>query len=109
MKFVTAKMKKDSVLETSLKAKAVELRQEVMEDTVPTAKDLKQALSGSINDRLMEDRAIVLTMKHGEKPDVRLDGFWNGRLVKNAMNAISRNYRLRRHKQIRPNAVNKGD
>ena len=70
----------------------------------PTAKDLKQALSGTINQRIEEDRAIVLTMKHGERPEVRFDGFWNGRLVKNAMNAISRGYRLRRHKQIRAHA-----
>ena len=74
-----------------------------------TAKDLKQGLSGTVNQRIEEDRAIVLTMKHGERPEVRFDGFWNGRLVKNAMNAISRGYRLRRHKQIRPNAVNKGE
>jgi len=69
-----------------------------------TAKDLKQELSGTINQRLEEDRAIVLTMKHGERPEVRFDGFWNGRLVHNAMNAISRSYRLRRHKHVRANA-----
>ena len=96
MKFVTAKMKAEQAKVPAEKATA-------------TAKDLKQALGGSINDRLLEDRSIVLTMKHGEKPEVRFDGFWNGRLVKNAQNAISRNYRLRRHKQIRPNAVNKGE
>jgi hypothetical protein len=76
-----------------------------------TAKDLKQALAGTINQRLEEDRAIVLTMKHGERPEVRFDGFWNGRLVKNAMNAISKGYRLRRHKQVRAHAdvPNKGE
>lgn len=74
------------------------------ENPALTAKDLKQGLSGTINQRLEENRAIVLTMKHGERPEVRFDGFWNGRLVKNAMNAISRNYRLRRHKQVRAGA-----
>ena len=103
MRFQTLAMKTSKDLEVG---DAVIIKDNKVE---PIAKDLKQALSGSINDRLIEDRAIVLTMKHGEKPEVRFDGFWNGRLVKNAMNAISRNYRLRRHKQIRPNAVNKGD
>ena len=69
------------------------------------AKDLKQALSGTINERMEEDRSIVLTMKHGERPEVVFTGFWNGRLVNNAMNALSRNYRLRRHKQVRANAA----
>jgi len=68
------------------------------------AKDLKQALSGTISERELEDRSIILTMKHGEKPVVNFNGFWNGKLVKNAMNAISRGYRLRRHKQIRAHA-----
>jgi len=91
MKYVTAKMK-------------AEAAKEVVQPELK-AKDLKQALSGTINQRLEEDRAIVLTMKHGERPEVRFEGFWNGRLVKNAMNAISRQYRLRRHKQVRANAA----
>jgi len=91
MEYVTAKMK-------------AEAAKEVIQPELK-AKDLKQALSGTINQRLEEDRAIVLTMKHGERPEVRFEGFWNGRLVKNAMNAISRQYRLRRHKQVRANAA----
>jgi len=91
MEYVTAKMK-------------AEAAKEVVQPELK-AKDLKQALSGTINQRLEEDRAIVLTMKHGERPEVRFEGFWNGRLVKNAMNAISRQYRLRRHKQVRANAA----
>lgn len=73
-----------------------------------TGKDFKQALAGSLEDRMKEDRSIVLTMKHGEKPEVNFNGFWNGRLVQNAMNAISRGYRHRRHKNIRANARNNG-
>lgn len=99
MNFKTAKMiaQEQAREETLLKER----------DEVPelTAKDLKQGLSGSLEDRMKEDRTIVLTMKHGEKPNVSFSGFWNGHLVKNAMNAISRCYRLRRHKQVRANAT----
>lgn len=100
MKFQTDAMK----MATAQAGKRIETLQEEVMQPALTAKDLKQALSGTINQRLEEDRAIVLTMKHGERPEVQFDGFWNGRLVKNAMNAISRGYRLRRHKQVRANA-----
>ena len=68
------------------------------------AKDLKQGLAATASQRITEDRSIILTMKHGERPEVQFSGFWNGKLVNNAMNAISRGYRLRRHKAIRENA-----
>lgn len=73
-------------------------------ETPLTAKDLKQHLGGTINQRIEEDRSIVLTMKHGERPEVQFNGFWNGRLIKNAQNAIARSYRERRHKHMRANA-----
>ncbi len=103
MKFKTAAMKAQ---EDMREKELIDTRNEV---APLTAKDLKQALSGTINQRIEEDRAIVLTMKHGERPEVRFDGFWNGRLVKNAMNAISRSYRQRRHKQVRAGAYSKGE
>jgi hypothetical protein len=91
-----------------MKAQEEQREKELMDrrDETPelTAKDLSQGLSGTINQRIEEDRSIVLTMRHGERPDVIFTGFWNGRLVKNAMNAISRSYRLRRHKEIRAHA-----
>lgn len=77
--------------------------QRAVESTL-TAKDFKQELSGTMNQRLVEDRSIVLTMKHGERPEVQFNGFWNGRLVHNAMNALSRCYRQLRHKQVRAHA-----
>lgn len=69
-----------------------------------TAKELKHDLGGDYKGRLEGDRSIVLTMKHGERPTVNFGGFWNGKLVNNAMNAISRAYRLQRHKDVRANA-----
>lgn len=77
---------------------------EEKKDAPLTAKDLKQHLGGTINERIEEDRSIVLTMKHGERPEVQFNGFWNGRLIKNAQNAIARSYRERRHKQVRAHA-----
>jgi len=93
MEYVTEKMKEKAEVETPV----------VVEPEL-NARDLSQELSGSINARMEEDRSIILTMKHGERPEVDFNGFWNGRLVKNAMNAISRGYRLRRHKQVRAHA-----
>ena len=105
MKFQTAAMKAQE------EQREDTLMKERDEQPELTAKDLKQGLAGTVNQRMEEDRSIVLTMKHGEKPDVNFNGFWNGHLVKNAMNAISRGYRLRRHKDIRAHASvpNKGE
>jgi hypothetical protein len=69
-----------------------------------TAKDLKQELSGNVGDRMKERKVIVITLDYGKRPEVEFQGFWNGKLVHNAMNAISRAYRLLRHKNIRVNA-----
>lgn len=103
--FITARMKAQE------KEREDQLMKERDEQPELTAKDLKQGLSGTINQRLEEDRSIVLTMRHGQRIEVDFAGFWNGRLVKNAMNAISRGYRLRRHKDIRAHATvpNKGE
>lgn len=69
-----------------------------------TAKDLKNELAGSPMDRMKEKKVIVITLDYGKRPEVEFQGFWNGKLVHNAMNAISRAYRLTRHKNIRANA-----
>lgn len=69
-----------------------------------TAKDLKQELSGDVGDRMKERKVIIITLDYGKRPEVEFQGFWNGKLVHNAMNAISRAYRLLRHKNIRVNA-----
>jgi hypothetical protein len=72
------------------------------------AADIKQELSGTINQRETELKTILITMQHGEKPNVVFTGFWNGHLVRNAENAISRAYRHQRHKSIRANATVQG-
>lgn len=69
-----------------------------------TAKDLKNGLAGGVDDRMKETKVIVVTFTYGQRPAVEFQGFWNGKLVHNAMSAISRAYRLTRHKNIRANA-----
>lgn len=76
------------------------------EKTLPplTAGELKLELGG-YKERLEGDKSIVLTMTHGSRPAVEFGGFWNGKLIGNAMNAISRAYRLQRHKNARAHAT----
>ena len=71
---------------------------------VLTAKDLKRDLIGSLDDRMKEIKSIIITLNYGKRAEVEFIGFWNGKLVHNAMNAISRSYRLQRHKTIRAGA-----
>jgi inactivated superfamily I helicase len=82
-----------------------ELSRELGEKQELTAKDLKAGLSGDYNERMQEEKRIILTLSYGQRPEVTFEGFWNNRLVHNAMNAISRAYRLRKHKQIRTGAL----
>lgn len=98
MRFETEAMKKKT-------AEATKQIIRVVQEPEPTAKDLKRDLGGTVEERKREQRSIILTMKHGERPDVLFTGFWNGHLVKNAMNAISRGYRQRKHKHIRAQAT----
>ncbi len=105
-----ADKKKDEEYEKQL-LKAKELSEALKEDVKEvvyeplTANTLKSQLGGSYEERLKQDRTIVLTMRMGEKPEVVFTGFWNGKLVGNATNAISRAYRVQRHKNIRANAT----
>ena len=69
-----------------------------------TAKDLKQGLSGDLKQRMEEEKTVHIVFKYGERPDVTFTGFWNGQLVRNAQNALSRSYRQRRHKNMRAHA-----
>lgn len=65
---------------------------------------LKQALSGTLEERVKEEKTIVLKFVYGQTPEVKFFGFWNGRLIKNAQNAIARAYRQIRHKNVRAHA-----
>ena len=101
----------DLVDKTKVKAQEEKREEELVEkrDETPllTAKDLKQELSGDYKQRIEETKVVTITFVYGERPDVVFSGFWNGRLVKNAQNALSRSYRHRRHKQVRSKAQDK--
>lgn len=96
---------KDRKEEVSKELKASQLQEELSKEPPLRANVLKSSLGGSFEDRMQEEKTIVLTLNYGKRPEVVFSGFWNGKLVNNAMNAISRSYRLQRHKVIRANAT----
>lgn len=66
------------------------------------AREAINALHGSPEQRAEETKTLSLTFAPRQRPDVVFTGQWSGRLVKAAFNAISKAYRHRRYKQIRP-------
>ena len=72
------------------------------EDLGARAKELTGALSGSVMDKMEDDRTILLKMEYGKRPEVTFTGFWSGRFLQGALSSISKAYRLRRHKNVRP-------
>lgn len=69
-----------------------------------TARDFRNDLSGTFKERMEEEKSILITLRYGSRPEVKFSGFWNGKLISSAMNAISRSYRVLRHKNIRTHA-----
>ena len=67
-----------------------------------TARELSQALSGSPSQHKEETKTITLTFAPRAPAEVVFTGQWSGRLIRSALNAISRGYRRRKYKQIRP-------
>ena len=72
------------------------------EDIGARAKELTGALSGSVKNKMEDDRTILLKMEYGKRPEVTFTGFWSGRFLQGALSSISKAYRLRRHKDVRP-------
>jgi len=72
-----------------------------MEGTL-TAKLLKDQLSGSYEERMNEEKTILITMIAGAKPTVEFTGFWNGMLIRKAMDSVAKAYRIRRCKNTHP-------
>lgn len=66
------------------------------------ASELSQELSGTPDQRAEEIKTLQVTFSPRIKADVVFTGQWSGRLVRSAFNAISKGYRRRRHKMIRP-------
>jgi len=72
-----------------------------------TAKGLQQELGGSIEQRLESEKRILLTMKSPSEVDVQMLGFWNGKLVRAATNAIERSYRTFKNAHVRDSVAEK--
>lgn len=60
------------------------------------AKNIYQEIGGTFDDRMSQERSIHLTMTLDKRPEVVFTGFWNGKFIQAAMNAIARQYRQRR-------------
>jgi hypothetical protein len=70
---------------------------EVNEQTkAPKLVNVFEMDGGTYQERLEQPRSIHLVMTLDRRPTVVFEGFWDGRLIQSAMNAIARQYRQRR-------------
>lgn len=60
------------------------------------ASKLSKELGGDMDDRMSQERTIHLKMTLDSRPEVIFTGFWNGKFIQAAQNAIARAYRQRR-------------
>ena len=56
------------------------------------------ALQGTVKQRKEEPKTAVIKIVPGEKPQVEFGGFWTGKYIQSAMNALSKAYRTRHHR-----------
>lgn len=69
--------------------------------TVPkplTARVLSSALADDTKERIEGEKSLTIKMIYGKRPEVKFDGFWNGKFIAGAMNAVAKAYRLQRAK-----------
>ena len=72
------------------------------ENTVLKAGDLSNELQGNYKQRMEEEKTILINLIPGKRPTVTFTGFWNGKLIRAAMDSIAKAYRVRRHRVSRP-------
>lgn len=72
-----------------------------------TATELQQGLSGSYDERIKEDKTILIKLSYGKKPEVIFTGFWSGKLISSATNSIARAYRTYRNQAVKLNQISK--
>lgn len=63
-----------------------------MVDTVTTA-----ALQGTPKQRMEEEKSVVIRIIPGQRPQVEFGGFWTGKYIQAAQNALAKAYRTRHH------------
>jgi hypothetical protein len=72
-----------------------------VQPTVPkplTAKVLSSALADDSKERIEGEKSLTIHMTYGKRPEVVFHGFWNGKFIAGAMNAVAKAYRLQRAK-----------
>lgn len=85
--------------QTVKEVKQAEERKQLAIKNLTKAPKLSEALAdgaGTYQERLQQERTIHLKMTLDKRPEVVFVGFWDGRLIQSAMNAIARQYRQRR-------------
>ena len=50
-------------------------------------------------------RELTIKIKQGEKPEVKFNGFWNGKFIQAAMSSIAKAYRIQARNIVRPRAI----
>lgn len=58
---------------------------------------IANALQGTVEERNLETKTLIVTMIVGKRPEIKFTGFWNGKMLQAAMNSIAKAYRTRRH------------
>ncbi len=67
-----------------------------------TASELTQELQGTAGQRNEEEKTLVVKLLPGKRPTVLFTGFWTGKFIRSAQNAIAKNYRVRRARISKP-------
>lgn len=70
-----------------------------------TAVELTQELQGTAVQRTEEEKTLVVKLTPGKRPTVLFTGFWTGKFIRSAQNAIAKNYRVRRVRLSKPSTL----
>jgi hypothetical protein len=63
---------------------------------------MEKSIVGTIEERNAETKTALIVFKHNLKPEIIFTGFWSGRLIHSAQNALSKAYRLSKYRISRP-------
>ena len=69
-----------------------------------TASTLRHVLADDAKERIEGEKTVNVKMVYGQRPEVNFTGFWSGKFISGAMNAIAKAYRLQRFKPRRQTA-----
>lgn len=95
--------KKKATAEVKVEAavSVIELSEEVVVAVEPAVSTLSSALSEKVSTDYFTTHTITLVIKDNFRPQVKMDGFWDGMLLKSAIRSIEREYHVvRKHSAI---------